>query len=164
MLLDHRPSGSIGGFFGHGIGRFHAVPFALDAVLDSNGKPVALKQDDPATSLEPFDESKRAMLTRSAEVEEFLEVWRWDDWNTFRIRCVGDVPVITVWINDLLTAEIDMKDIPGARFYSPENLLTAIGTQGRIALEVHDNDPGLGEKRWGPGAACRWRNIRMRPL
>ena len=35
---------------------------------------------------------------------------------------------------------------------------------GHIALEVHDNDAMFGETRWGKGAQCRWRNIRIREL
>ena len=31
VLIDHRKSGSIGGFFGDGTGGFHAVPYILDA-------------------------------------------------------------------------------------------------------------------------------------
>jgi hypothetical protein len=27
---------------------------------------------------------------------------------------------------------------------------------------VHDNDAWFGEARWGAGAQCRWRNIRIR--
>jgi hypothetical protein len=33
VLVDHSRSGSIGGFYGNGIGGFHAVPFALDVDL-----------------------------------------------------------------------------------------------------------------------------------
>ena len=39
-----------------------------------------------------------------------------------------------------------------------------MGTRGHIAFEVHDNDLRMGEERWAPNAACRWRNIRLRPL
>ena len=35
VLVDHRQSGSIGGFYGNGIGGFHAVPFAIDARYDA---------------------------------------------------------------------------------------------------------------------------------
>ena len=97
------------GFFGNGIGGFHAVPFALDARRDADGTPVGLQPDDPATSVEPFTTAKRAMLTKSADIEDFLAVWRWHDWNDFRIRCVGAKPRTTVWINDLLVAEIDLR-------------------------------------------------------
>lgn len=95
VLVDHRPSGGIGGFFGNGLASFSAVPFAIDAVYDDDGRPVGLVADDPATSVEP----------------------------------VG-----------------------------------VLGSRGHIALEVHDNDAMFGEARWGKGAQCRWRNIRIREL
>jgi hypothetical protein len=163
VLIDHRQSGSIGGFFGNGIGSFHAVPFALDARRDPDGTPIALQVDDPATSVEPFRPAKRAMLTKSADAEDFLAAWRWGDWNDFRIRCVGAKPLTTVWINDLLIAEIDLARLQ-APHYDSDAVLALLGPRGHIALEVHDNDPVLGQDRWAPAARCRWRNIRIKEL
>lgn len=163
VLLDYRQSGSIGGFYGNGIGGFHAVPFALDAVYDGSGRPVALREDDPTTSVEPFKQSKRDMLTQAADVGEFLRAWRFDDWNEFRIRVVGAQPTINVWINGTPIAAIDMKSLvaPG---YQADDVAAFLGREGHIAFEVHDNDPGLKEGRWGRNAACRWRNIRINDL
>lgn len=161
VLIDHRQSGSIGGFYGNGIGGFHAVPFALDAVRDADGRAVGLRGDDPATSVEPFTTAKRAMLTKSTHLEDFLSAWRFGDWNEFRIRCVGAQPRVTVWINDLLVAELDLATLQAPN-YDRDAVSELLGTQGHIALEVHDNDPMLGDGRWRPGARCRWRNIRIR--
>lgn len=163
VLIDHRQSGSIGGFYGNGIGGFHAVPFALDAVRDATGKAVGLRGDDPTTSVEPFTANKRTMLTRSADLGTFLATWRFSGWNEFRIRCVGALPRVTVWINDLLVAEIDL-DTLRTENYDPDAVSGLLGPRGHIALEVHDNDPMLGEGRWGHAARCRWRNIRIREL
>jgi hypothetical protein len=163
VLLDHRQSGSIGGFYGNGIGGFHAVPFAVDAVQDAAGQAVGLRGDDPATSVEPFTDSKRAMLTKSADLDAFLATWRFGEWNEFRIRCVGHLPVVTVWINDLLVAEIDLGTLQAPN-YAPDAVAEVLGPRGHLALEVHDNDPMLGEGRWGRKARCRWRNIRIREL
>jgi hypothetical protein len=165
ILIDHRPSGSIGGFYGNGIGAFHAVPFALAAVLDDSGRAVGLREDDPATSVEPFDATKRALLSKAADVDEFLSVWNWNDWNEFRIRCVGAKPVVTVWINGLLVSELDTGALESDH-YDADAVWSRLGSSGRIALEVHDNDPepGLAEDRWGPDAACRWRNARITRL
>jgi hypothetical protein len=88
VLIDHRQSGSIGGFYGNGIGGFHAVPFALDVRADPDGTPAGLQPDDPATSVEPFTPAKRAMLTKSADVEDFLAVWRWGDWRQADYDCL----------------------------------------------------------------------------
>lgn len=163
VLIDHRQSGSIGGFFGNGIGSFHAVPFAVDARRDDNGRATGLQADDPASSVEPFHPSKRALLDRSADVDDFLAVWRWADWNEFTIRCVGDLPRITVWIMDLLIAEIDLATLQ-TDHYDPVAVQHVLGSRGHIALEVHDNDPGLGRGRWAPTARCRWRNLQIKEL
>ena len=163
VLVDHRPSGGIGGFFGNGLASFSAVPFAIDAARDAAGNPIGLVADDPATSVEPVTAEKRARLGYAADVEDFLEVWRWDDWNELRIRCVGALPVITTWINGLKIAELNTATLDSPD-YDPGAVLDVLGHSGHIALEVHDNDTMFGEARWGKGAQCRWRNIRIREL
>ena len=65
VLVDHRKSGSIGGFFGNGVGGFHAVPFVLDVERDQSGRPVGLIEEDPATSQEPITDDKQRLLTRA---------------------------------------------------------------------------------------------------
>jgi hypothetical protein len=162
VLVDHRPSGGIGGFFGNGLASFSALPFAVDAVLDDEGVPVGIRPDDPETSVEVVTPEKRARLSYAADVEDFVDVWRWADWNELRIRCVGGVlPVITTWINGLKLAELDTATLDSPD-YDPDAVAWHLGPTGRIALEVHDNDEMFGEARWGRGAACRWRNLRIR--
>ncbi|WP_367038397.1 DUF1080 domain-containing protein [Streptomyces sp. Je 1-332] len=163
VLLDHRASGSIGGYYGNGIGAFHAVPFALNAQPGPQCNPVGLREDDPATSLEPFTPDKRAMLTRACDVGDFLAAWRWNDWNEFRIRCVGGMPLVTTWINGLLVAEIDLETLE-APHYDAETVRALLGSRGHIALEVHDTDKRMGPARWGADSACRWRNLRIKQL
>lgn len=163
VLVDHRKSGNIGGFYGNGIGRFHAINFNVDVMRDAAGRPTGLKLEDPATTVEPIADWKRALLAKKASGEDFLKAWKWDDWNVFRVRMVGALPSITVWINEVLIAELDAAAIRHADF-SGEAVLKRLGNAGHIAFEVHDNDPGMGKERWAPEAACRWRNIRVRPL
>ncbi len=163
VLVDHRPSGGIGGFFGNGLASFSAVPFAVDVARDASGQPTGLIADDPATSVEPVTEEKRARLAYAADVDDFLKAWRWDDWNELRIRCVGALPVITTWINGVKIAELDTATLDSPNF-NPADVLDVLGERGHIALEVHDNDDMFGEARWGKGAQCRWRNIRIKEL
>lgn len=163
VLLDHRQSGSIGGFYGNGISGFHAVPFALDVVRDESGGPVGLREDDPATSIEPFNQGKRDMLTYAAGVDEFLAAWRFLDWNEIRIRVMGAKPQIDVWINGVRIASIDMATLVAPN-YNSDVIADFLGREGHIAFEVHDNDAMLKEGRWGRDAACRWRNVRVREL
>lgn len=163
VLLDHRKSGNIGGFYGNGIGEFHAIAFTLDIHRDANGYPTGLRLEDPATTLEPISEAKRAILSRAATGEDFLFAWQWDDWNEFRITIRGALPTITTHINGTLVAELDTARLP-PEVFDAEGTLALLEERGHVAFEVHDNDPAMGDARWGSGAACRWRNIRLHPL
>lgn len=163
VLVDHRKSGCVGGFYGNGIGGFHAVPFPLDALYDADGRAVGLQEEDPDTSLEPWTPAKRDMLTYAAGADEFLAAWRFGDWNEIRVMIVGRKPAATVWINGLKFSAIDLATLVAPN-YDAHAVAELLGPRGHIAFEVHDNDPGLGVHRWAPGAACRWRNIRIREL
>ena len=163
VLVDHRQSGSIGGFYGNGIGGFHAVPFAIDARYDADGNAIGLGPDDPTTTLERFRDAKRDMLSVAASLDEFLAVWRWQDWNELRVRIVGAQPVVTTWVNGLKVAELDMATLKAPN-YDAAAVAALLGPRGHIAFEVHDNDTRFGERRWGRGAACRWRNVRIKEL
>lgn len=163
VVVDHRQSGAIGGFFGNGIGDFHAIPFTFTAELDGDGAPIGLRLEDPAESLEPFHEKKGQLLDYSISPDEFFEVWRWDDWNDLRVECVGVLPVVTTWIKGTKVASIDLARLEAPNFVAAD-IAAELGRAGHIALEVHENDPYLLEKRWGSAAACRWRNIRVREI
>jgi len=161
VLVDHRESGSIGGFFGNGLASFSAAPFAVRSVRDARGHVIGLQADDPATSSEPVTPEKIERLSYAGSVDDFLAVWKWGDWNEIRVRCIGPLPVITTWVNGLKIAAIDTAkiDVP---HYEPDAVLRYLGPRGHLAFEVHDNDSFFGEARWGPGARCRWRNIRIK--
>ncbi|KAH6685808.1 hypothetical protein F5X68DRAFT_241037 [Plectosphaerella plurivora] len=164
VLLDHRKSGNIGGFFGNCLGSFHGVNFGLDVDRDEHGNPIGLKLEDPATSAEPLTPEKKALLSYSCNPKDFISVWKWADWNSFRIRCVGGpLPTVTTWVNGLKIAEIDLATMSWPNF-NHKDVADVLGPAGHIAFEVHDNDDRLGDDRWGEGAQCRWRNVRLKQL
>ncbi|MEV4033591.1 3-keto-disaccharide hydrolase [Streptomyces umbrinus] len=163
VLLDHRESGGIAGFFGNGLASFSAVPFAVVSEKDAQGRSIGLAADDPATSVEPVTQEKIDRLSYAADVNDFLRVWRWDDWNEIRIRCIGALPVITTWVNGLKIAELNTATLDSPD-YDPAAVLDSLGNRGHLAFEVHDNDATFGEARWGTGAQCRWRSIRIKDL
>jgi len=135
------------------------------AVFDASGKPVGLKEEDPRTSLAPVTEEKRRLLSYAATSEQFLKAWKFGEWNTFRIRCEGDLPHLTTWINGVKIAELD-TDKTALPNFDKKAVLERLGRRGRISLEVHSNGPNdrLGKDRWAPGAVCRWRNIYIKEL
>ncbi len=165
ILIDHRRDGGIGGFYGNGLGNFHAFPYAFTAVRDSQGRPIGLKEADPKTAFRPVTEANRRLLTYAAPVQEFLKIWRFGDWNTFKIRCEGALPRLTTWINGTKICAMDAAKIdwPG---FDKDAVLARLGRRGHISLEVHSNGPNdpLGKDRWAPGAVCRWRNIFIKSL
>lgn len=163
ILLDHRESGGIGGFFGNGLASFMAAPFKIRALRDADGQPIGLQADTPEHSQEPLLPEQLERLSYAADVQDFLKAWQWGEWNEMRIRVVGAMPVITTWVNGVKIAELDTATMQ-APDYDPAAILGLLGTRGHIALEVHDNDPIFKDSRWGLGAQCRWRNIRIREL
>lgn len=163
VLLDHRRTGSIGGFYGNGIGGWAAVPFAVNAHYDAAGRPIGLHEDTTTGTVASFTQEKLDRLIYAADVSDFLSAWRFLDWNEFRIRIAGAKPAAEVWINDLKIAAIDLA-IMQAPNYDAHAVAGFLGREGHIAFEVHDNDPGMGEERWGRNACCRWRNVRIREL
>ncbi|MEP7001070.1 MAG: DUF1080 domain-containing protein, partial [bacterium] len=88
-------------------------------------------------------------------------VWRPNDWNAMRLRVEGDVPHVTLWINDAQIYDVKMgrNDLIGGR------------TDGMIALQTHWSStygPVAGSydmsDSWKPGAAHRFRNVAIREL
>jgi hypothetical protein len=163
VLIDHRKSGGIGGFYGNGIGGFHALTHTIDVVRDEGGRPVGLTEEDASSTLEPVTPDKKAMLSFAAPANDFHAAWKWNDYNEIRVRCVGEYPVLTTWINGVLMYELDTATIqhPG---YDPAAVAALLGRAGHISLEVHDNDPRMGDERWGKAAVVRWRNLRLTAL
>jgi hypothetical protein len=162
VLLDHRPRGGIGGYYGNGLWAFHAWNYGFTGETDKDGRLLRLLPQEPS---EPVKGNSRVPLDFAAPAEVFLKVWKLNDWNRFRIRSVGAVPHLTTWINGEKIAELDTAKMqsPG---WDPQAAMEKVGRTGHIALEVHSNGPGdaLGQDRWAPGAVCRWRNIFIKPL
>jgi hypothetical protein len=156
VLLDHRPGGSIGGVYGNSTGNFRAYPFVLDGDEQEGFKVTNLRGTVPdKQSFKP---------DYAASVDEFLSVWKANDWNTFSIKCTGRLPLIEIWINGTLISKLDTEKlanrVPG---YNSEAIFKRIGREGYIGFEVHDND-SMGYNRWAPGAVCRWKNISLKKL
>ena len=155
--VEPRPRGNMGGFYVNGIGNFRSAPYYVDALELPNFKYTQLTQG--IHDSRPF-----WPLDYAAHFEDFVKVWRPNDWNRFRLRCEGKIPVLTSWINGLKIASLDYANVrlPG---FDPDLALHYLGGPGHIGLEVHNSPPGgMGRNRWAPGAMCRWRNITIQPL
>ena len=165
ILVDHRPQGGIGGFYGNGIAGIHGMPFALDARYDKEGNPIGIIAADPNSARVELNEKTREILTYAADVDAFLKVWKWGQWNTIKVRCEGRIPKLTTWVNGLKIAVLDLNAIEWEN-YDKEACARMMGGRGHISLEVHNNNFNhwLGKDRWWPGAVVRWKNIFIKEL
>lgn len=111
----------------------------------------------------PAEPTKHVPLDFAASAQMFLKAWKMNDWNQFRIQCVGEMPHLTTWINGEKISEFDVAKVQPPDF-DPKAIASLIGKPGHISFEVHNNDAFLGKLRWWPGAVCRWRNIAIKTL
>lgn len=156
--VDHRTMGSIGTFYGNGIGGFRARHFAFMPRRGPGGQVIGL---EPA-SVPPSESSK---LAWAAPPSTFFEAWKFGDWNTLTIRVQGRIPVITTYINGRMLAVLD-ANVLSAENYNAAEVASLLGARGHVGLEVHSSGvpDRLGRERWLPKAVCRWRNVRLRFL
>jgi hypothetical protein len=156
--LDYRMFGSVATFFGNGIGNWRARHYAFNPKLDANRQAVGLIR-------EPAPDEEIQKLARHSVPEDFFRAWKFGGWNTLRVRCLGEYPRITTWVNGVEIAELDAATLK-APDYDREAVAKFLGERGHIALEVHDSgdDLWMGKDRWLPGHVCRWRNIQIKEL
>ena len=105
--------------------------------------------------------SERMRISEPVRATDRASVWKPNDWNSFRIRMVGEIPKITLWINGVQMWEVTQ----------PRNDFPAGATAGMIGLQSHWTalfSPAAGNWRglnsWAPGAAHRFRNIAIKEL
>lgn len=100
-------------------------------------------------------------VSKGAEATNKANVWKSNDWNSFRIRMTGDTPHITLWINGAQMWEVS----------EPANDFIAGATEGMIGLQAHWSatyQPNIAEfdmsGSWRPGGAMRFRHIAIKEL
>ena len=157
ILLDHRgdDTGGIGGAVGflylRGIGGLRVCPHNFRWTVGADGRPKDVKLVPGSNGV--------TKVAFAATDEDFRRAWHMNDWNTFRIRVVGTLPRITVWINDVKICECDTAAIEHPD-YDPAAVKELLGSRGHIAFEVHDGPSW----RWGKDKMSRWRNIYLKEL
>ena len=96
-----------------------------------------------------------------ASAPGLADVWKEDDWNSFRLRVEGDAPRITLWVNGVEMWQVQQE----------QNDKIAGETDGHIGLQVHWShtytpipDARCCPTSWKPDAALMFRNIAIREL
>ena len=100
-------------------------------------------------------------VTKGATAPDADKVWKEDQWNAIRLRVTGEIPHVTLWLND-----VQMYDVTCER-----NDLIADAKDGMIALQSHwlSSNTAIGASMtmngsWKPNAAHRYRNIAVKEI
>jgi hypothetical protein len=127
VTLDYLPGGTLGGIYGEN----------LKGVTDA--------------SLAKLSTEQRAERQR-ARTAAWQKAWKREAWNKIRARIEGDVPHITVWINDELVTD----------FTDTANHAAGNAADGMLAIQMHFSDEKT--PRWVDGGFWRWRVIAVKEL
>ena len=143
VTLDYLPGGGMGGIYGErltGVGGRGTAPAAARGTAPAPA---------PATPAPPPVVGGIPLGSTTPQgTAAWMKAWKREDWNSVRARFVGDVPHITVWINDQQITD----------FTDTANHAAGGITEGSIAIQVH------GGTRWVPGGLWRWRTIAVKEL
>jgi hypothetical protein len=104
---------------------------------------------------------ERTPVSVPGNATKLSEVWKADNWNTFRIRMTGEIPKVSLWIN-----EVEMYSVQQTK-----NDFIAGAAEGMIALQCHwtavyapEASGGMPLSSWVPNAKHRYRNIGIKKL
>lgn len=129
VTLDYLPGGGMGGIYGE---RLTGVSGGGRGAENSTAE-------------------QRAERARQRNAG-WQKAWKREAWNSVRARIEGEVPHITVWINDQLVTD----------FTDTANHAANGATDGMIAIQMHYTDEKT--PRWVDGGFWRWRVIAIKEL
>jgi hypothetical protein len=146
VTMDYLPGGGMGGIYGERLtgvgGRGNARGAGRGAAATTPPAPPATPPPPPVVGGIPLGSAT------PQGTAAWMKAWKREDWNVVRVRFVGEVPHITVWINDQQITD----------FTDTANHAAGGITEGPIAIQVH------GGNRWVPGGLWRWRTIAVKEL
>lgn len=147
MMVDYHEAGNVGHIYGEGSGGFNNRPFEIFGKYEN----------ETLTSIFTKPSASKVPPAYSIEGAEWVKAWKVGDWNTAKVRVVGNPAHITTWINDVKVSEFDGDKFNGDNYCGPK-VKKLLGPQGSVAVQVH------GGKSWPEGAKCRWKNIKIKSL
>ena len=159
VTMDYLPGGSIGGIYGEGLEGVGARATAPAPAAGAAARGAAVGATGSAVPAAPARSGAAAPAsevaggiplgsTTAQGDAPWMKAWKREDWNKVRVRMVGEVPHITVWLNDQ-----QITDFTDTANHARDGI-----TEGSIAIQVH------GGTRWVPAGFWRWRTIAVKEL
>jgi len=100
-------------------------------------------------------------VTTRVPAPDLSEIWKSGDWNEFKIRMVGEIPHVTLWINGQELWDVQLE----------RNDLLADATSGMIALQLHWNatlqpipEGSCCAYSWKPNASHQYKNLYIKKI
>ncbi|MBI1873910.1 MAG: DUF1080 domain-containing protein [Acidobacteria bacterium] len=129
VMLDYLPGGNMGGIYGEGLKGVNGFGRGAENLTDE----------------------QRAERARQRNAV-WQKAWKREAWNSVRARIEGEIPHITVWINDQLVTD----------FTDTANHAANGATDGMMAIQMHQSNEKT--PRWVDGGFWRWRVIAVKEL
>ena len=148
MMVDYHDDGNVGHVHSELCGSFNNRPFLIDGIYDDDNKLIGMKTKPSGLK---FPEAY------SISGPDWVKIWKINQWNTLKVRIVGNPAHVTTWINGTKISEFDGKTYDGPR-YDKQKVADLLGDRGSIGLQVH------GGSSWPQGAKCRWKNLKVRTI
>ena len=152
IYVDHHDHGNVGHI------RLETKPYSLPF------RPWGFSRIDPAKPDLEMDVDARTtnwpagVYEESCTQEQWLHVWKTNDWNRLRVRCTGgELPVIETWVNGLKVCRFNAATTTHPKF-DRDRAMSVIRPTGSIGLQVH------GGKNWQAGDRVFWKDIRIRKI
>ena len=153
VMIDYHDRGNVGqltSITGQGPLDFNTRTFDIQGKYDENQELIGLtttRHQTPAA----------VGLQYACTPALWLNTWRRDDWNTLRVRVVGQFPSISTWLNNVPVCVFDGQNSTN-KLYRKEALFQTLGRRGSIALQTYHGG-------YCPeGSKSRWKNIKLREL
>jgi hypothetical protein len=147
MMVDYHERGNVGHVYGEGVGGFNTRPFDIFGIYGDDKQLIGLRTEP----------TKNPAPAYSISAADWVKTWRVNDWNTARVRVVGNPAVMTTWINGTKICEFNGNTFQDKR-YDKQKVADTLGDKNYIAVQVH------GGKSWPAGAKCRWKNVKIKEL
>ena len=152
VYVDHHDHGNVGHV------RLETTKYSVPF------RPFGFSRIDPQQPALRMDVDKRTkdwpagVYESSCTQAQWLRVWKTNDWNRLRVRCIGGkLPVIDTWVNDLHVCRFNAAKTTHPKF-DRKRAADAASLRGSIGLQVH------GGKNWQAGWRVYWKDIRVRTL
>jgi len=137
LSLDHIDEGTIG-FPKSAAGA--SRPFMLYETRKKEGVGASTHYHVQYDGRFNYDALTRDKLLECCQLNEFLNEWDGAYWNVVKVRCVGAVPEITVWVNGFMVSRFNAKSVVMQQ-KNPDHIGTienfAVHPSGRIGFAVH---------------------------